>query len=114
MSRPPSRSWITRAVVGIVLGVVAIVLSGIYISVEETLEQAVAAEILPRELRSLGFGVLASANAIGDMISSTGVGLLLARGHQPLAFGLAAGIGLAGVAWMLVALRRWYHTAATV
>ena len=92
--------------------VVAIVLSGVYISVEETLEKAVAAEILPRESRSLGFGILASANAIGDMLSSIGVGLLLARGHQPLAFGLAAGVGLAGVGWMLVALRRWNHTGA--
>ena len=36
--------------------IVAIVLSGVYIAVEETLEKAVAAELLPRERRSLGFG----------------------------------------------------------
>ena len=53
------------------------VLSGSYIAVEETLEKAMAAEMLPRELRSLGFGLLAFANAGGDMISSLYVGFLL-------------------------------------
>jgi MFS family permease len=79
---------------------VAIVLSGVYISVEETLEKAVAAELLPRELRSLGFGVLATANAVGDMLSSLYVGLLLQQGTRVGAFGLAAAAGAAGVAWM--------------
>jgi hypothetical protein len=50
------------------------ILSGSYIAVEETLEKAVAAEMLSRELRSLGFGLLAFANAGGDMMSSLYVG----------------------------------------
>jgi MFS family permease len=75
--------------------------SGIYISVEETLEKAVAAELLPRELRSLGFGILACANAVGDMASSLYVGLLLQQGQARWAFGLAAGLGFIGVVWML-------------
>jgi MFS family permease len=82
--------------------VTAIVLSGLYISVEETLEKATAAEFLPRELRSLGFGYLACANAVGDMVSSLYVGFLSEHGHQRLAFCLAAGFGAAGVAWILV------------
>jgi MFS family permease len=82
----------------------AIVLSGVYIAVEETLEKAVAAEMLPRELRSLGFGILACANAVGDMASSLYVGFLLEAGRPVLAFGLAAGLGALGVLWMLVAL----------
>lgn len=86
--------------------VVAILLSGIYIAVEETLEKAVAAEMLPREQRSLGLGVLASANAVGDMVSSIGVGLLLAAGHMRSAFFLAALFGLAGTLWMLLFARR--------
>jgi MFS family permease len=85
--------------------VLAILLSGVYYSVEETMEKAAAAELLPRELRSLGFGILASANALGDMVSSVGVGLLLQRGQPRLAFGLAAGAGALGVIWLLVALR---------
>lgn len=84
---------------------VAVALSGIYIAVEETLEKAVAAEMLPRELRSLGFGVLACANAVGDMASSLYVGFLLEAGRPALAFGIAAGLGALGVLWMLVALR---------
>jgi MFS family permease len=85
--------------------VLAILLSGVYYSVEETIEKAAAAELLPRELRSLGFGILASANAIGDVAASVGVGLLLQRGEPRLAFGLAAGAGALGVTWLLVALR---------
>jgi len=60
-----------------------------------------AAEFLPRELRSLGFGYLACANAVGDVVSSLYVGFLAEHGHQRLAFCLAAGFGAAGVAWML-------------
>lgn len=86
--------------------VAAIVLSGVYISVEETLEKAVAAELLPRELRSLGFGILACANAVGDMASSLYVGFLLQHGEQRWAFGLAAGLGVAGVVWMVGVLNR--------
>lgn len=86
--------------------VVAILLSGVYIAVEETLEKAVAAEWLPRERRSLGFGILACGNAVGDMVSSLYVGLLLEAGHAPVAFGIAAGVGALGVGWMLWLLRR--------
>lgn len=80
--------------------VVAILCSGVYIAVEETLEKALAAEMLPREQRSLGLGVLASANAVGDMLSSLGVGLLLATGHTRLAFLAPAAFGALGTIWM--------------
>jgi MFS family permease len=86
--------------------VVAILLSGCYIAIEETLEKAVAAEFLPRELRSLGFGLLACANAVGDMGSSLYVGLLLGAGHHGLAFAAPAAVGLLGVVWMLVLRQR--------
>jgi MFS family permease len=86
--------------------VVAIVLSGCYIAIEETLEKAVAAEFLPRELRSLGLGILACANAVGDMGSSLYVGFLLDAGHSRLAFAAPAVVGLLGVVWMLVLLKR--------
>ncbi len=85
--------------------VLAIILSGVYIAIEETLEKAVAAELLPRERRSLGFGILACGNAVGDMVSSLYVGLLLEAGYTTLAFGLAASFGAAGVAWMLWLIR---------
>jgi MFS family permease len=86
--------------------VVAIAMSGVYIAIEETLEKAVVAQLLPREQRSLGLGVLASANALGDLGSSVTVGLLLASGHDTLAFLVPAFAGALGVAWMAGLLAR--------
>jgi MFS family permease len=80
--------------------VVAIALSGVYIAIEETLEKAVVADLLPREQRSLGLGVLASANALGDLGSSVFVGVMLASGHGVLAFAIPACVGALGVVWM--------------
>jgi MFS family permease len=86
--------------------VVAIALSGIYIAVEETVEKALASEMLSREQRSLGLGVLAGANAVGDMSSSIGVGLLLDAGLPAIAFAIPAVAGSLGTLWMIVAVRR--------
>lgn len=102
---------VTNLVLALFLGslsslIAAIVMSGIYIAVEETLEKAVAAELLPRELRSLGFGILACTNAVGDMASSVYVGLLLEAGRPSVAFGIAAAFGVAGVSWLLWARAR--------
>jgi MFS family permease len=90
--------------------VAAILLSAIYLAAEETLEKATAATLLPRELRSLGFGILASTNAVGDMASSVAVGCLLQAGRPEMAFGFAAAFGLAGVLWLANLARR--ETAA--
>ena len=54
--------------------VVVFLFSGTYIAIEETLEKATVADILPRESRSLGLGYLACGNAVGDMASSLYVG----------------------------------------
>ncbi|MGN6104713.1 MAG: MFS transporter [Kofleriaceae bacterium] len=85
---------------------VAIALSGIYIAIEETLEKAVVAELLPRDQRSLGLGILASANALGDLGSSVFVGAMLATGHPVAAFAIPAGVGALGVLWMWSLARR--------
>jgi MFS family permease len=86
--------------------VVAIALSGVYIAIEETLEKAVVAELLPRDQRSLGLGVLASANALGDLGSSVFVGAMLATGHTTAAFAVPAAVGALGVVWMFVLSKR--------
>ena len=86
--------------------IVAIVLSGCYIAIEETLEKAVVTEFLPREQRSLGLGILACTNAVGDMGASLYVGFLLSAGHHGLTFAAPAAIGLLGVVWMLALLKR--------
>jgi MFS family permease len=79
---------------------VAIALSGIYIAIQETLEKASAASFLPREQRSFGLGILASANAVGDMASSLFVGFMLHAGHTTLAFLVPAALGFLGTLWM--------------
>jgi hypothetical protein len=80
-------------------------LSGTYIAVEETLEKATIADLIPRELRSLGLGILACGNAAGDMASSIYVGYFVQAGQPQIAFGLAAAFGAIGVLWMLGVIR---------
>jgi MFS family permease len=92
---------------GEVAWVVAVIaMSGVYIAVEEVVEKASAAEFLPREVRSLGLGILACANALGDMASSLTVGFLLQRNLPLLAFGIPAACGALGVLWLLVVMKR--------
>ncbi len=86
--------------------VAAVVMSGVYIAVEEVVEKASVVQILPRELRSLGLGILACGNALGDMVSSVTVGTLLQKGLPALAFGLPAAFGALGVLWLLAVLPR--------
>jgi MFS family permease/HEAT repeat protein len=50
--------------------------AGVFIAVEDALEGAIAAELLPAETRGLGYGVLGSVNGVGDLLSSVTVGLL--------------------------------------
>jgi hypothetical protein len=42
----------------------------------ETVEGSAAAEFLPSEVRGVGFGVLATVNGLGDLLSSALVGVL--------------------------------------
>ena len=50
--------------------------AGVYMGFWETVESAVAAMLLPAESRGVGFGVLATVNGIGDVVSSVLVGCL--------------------------------------
>jgi MFS family permease len=51
-------------------------LAGIHVGVAQSLEKSAASEILPPTNRGSGFGVLATANGIGDLVSSIVVGAL--------------------------------------
>ncbi len=51
-------------------------LAGIHSGIQQSLEKSLAAELLPTQIRGSGFGVLATANGIGDLISSIAVGAL--------------------------------------
>ena len=84
----------------------AFLLSGVAIAVEETVEKACVSEMLPRESRSYGLGVLATANAVGDMVSSIGVGVLWDRMGAGSAFGSAAGCSATGLLLLVAIARR--------
>jgi MFS family permease len=51
-------------------------LSGVYMGFWETVEGSAAAELLPSAVRGVGFGVLATVNGVGDLLSSALVGML--------------------------------------
>jgi MFS family permease len=51
-------------------------LAGVHDAFQQSLEKSLAAELLPRSVRGTGFGVLATANGIGDFVSSIAVGAL--------------------------------------
>lgn len=76
--------------------VVAIVMSGMYVAAEETLEKATCAALIPRASRSKAFGILAAANSLGDLASSVGIGLALQFGSAPLAFSICAVLAACG------------------
>lgn len=51
-------------------------LAGIYVAVEETLEDSLCAELTDESQHGMAFGMLATVNGVGDFLSSVIVGLL--------------------------------------
>ena len=86
------------------------VLSGLYIAIEETVEKATAAKMIPSEARSYALGLLATANAVGDLTSSVLTGWLLDHMGRAWAYGIAAGFTGAGFIAMLGFTLRWGRT----
>jgi len=71
-------------------------LAGASVGTEEALEKATGADYLAAHQRTIGFGILATVNGVGDFVSSALVGILWATVGPAPAFGLAAVICLAG------------------
>jgi hypothetical protein len=69
---------------------------GLCIAIEDTLERAIAANLLPEDLRSTGYGVLATANGIGDLISSLVVGVPWTAVGPTAGFAYAVGLSVVG------------------
>ena len=74
---------------------------GIYIGVEESCEDSLCAELVGEAHHGMGFGVLATVNGIGDMLSSFIVGLLWSTVGISAAFGYAAVLATAGALLVL-------------
>jgi MFS family permease len=70
--------------------VLVFVLGGIYVGVEETLEDSLCAELVEEDHHGMAFGVLATVNGIGDFISSIVVGALWSAFGTTVAFGYSA------------------------
>ena len=71
---------------------------GIYVAIEETVEDSFCAELVPTDHHGMAFGVLATVNGIGDFLSSIVVGALWS------AFGTRAAFGFSGLLFFSGAL----------
>lgn len=71
-------------------------LAGLYVAIQDTLEKSVAAQLLPREVRATGYGVLATVNGLGDFFSSITVGFLWTMISPAAGFEYAAILAAAG------------------
>lgn len=67
--------WIV-AVPSVWMLAVLFALGGVFIAAEDALEGALAADLLPEDVRGTGYGVLATVNGLGDFLSSIVVGVL--------------------------------------
>ncbi|MEJ5237489.1 MAG: MFS transporter [Limisphaera sp.] len=72
------------------------VLAGIYIAIEETLEDSLCAELVAESQQGMAFGTLATVNGIGDLVSSVVVGALWTAWGTEVAFAYSAVLFLAG------------------
>jgi MFS family permease len=73
-------------------------LAGVHHAFEQSLEKSLAAELIPSEVRGTGFGVLATANGIGDLFSSVVVGTLWSAVNPAAGFLYAAAFAVVGAA----------------
>jgi MFS family permease len=77
------------------------ILGGVYVAIEETLEDSFCAELVTEEQHGMAFGTLATVNGVGDFVSSIVVGALWSSVGTSLAFGYSAVLFFAG-AWLVL------------
>ena len=92
----PLNVWVLTAV---------FVLAGVYIAMEETLEDSFTAELVGQTQHGMAFGTLAMVNGFGDFISSIVVGLLWTRFGTSIAFTYSAVLFIAG-SWLVAQVAR--------
>jgi MFS family permease len=74
---------------------------GIYVAIEETLEDSFCAELVEESYHGMAFGVLATVNGVGDFVSSLVVGALWTTFGTGVAFGYSAVLFTAGTLLVL-------------
>jgi MFS family permease len=87
------------------------VVGGIYIAVEETLEDSLCAELVEESHHGMAFGVLATVNGVGDFLSSIVVGVLWSAYGTQVAFGYSAVLFFAGAILVARLPRNRQHAA---
>ena len=75
---------------------VIFLIGGVYVAMEETLEDSLCAELVGEEHHGIAFGTLATVNGIGDFLSSAIVGVLWTMSGTAVAFGYSAALFVAG------------------
>ena len=76
-------------------------LAGTFIGIAETLEDSLCAELVGEEQHGMAFGVLATVNGVGDLLSSIIVGVLWTVAGTTVAFGYSAGLFALGALLVL-------------
>jgi len=77
------------------------IVGGIYVAMEETLEDSFCAELVGEEHHGMAFGTLATVNGIGDFLSSLIVGVLWTVFGTQVAFVYSALLFVAG-GWLVM------------
>jgi MFS family permease len=85
--------------------IVVFALGGSAYAIQQSLERAIAADMVPAEVRSTGFGTLATVNGMGDLISSLAVGLLWTAFSAQVAFAFSLALTAVGTLAIVLALR---------
>jgi MFS family permease len=70
--------------------VIVFAAAGIYVGIEEALEAAMTADLVPPELHGTAYGALGTINGIGDLFASAVVGVLWTAVSPVAGFGYAA------------------------
>lgn len=88
----PLNVWVLALIFGV---------GGVYVAIEETLEDSFCAELVHEDHHGMAFGTLATVNGVGDFASSLIVGLLWTGFGTSVAFGYSAVLFLCGSLMML-------------
>lgn len=71
-------------------------LGGVYMAVQDPLEGALTADLVPNESRGTAYGVLGAVNGVGDLVASVMLGTLWTEVSPVFAFGCSAAMMVAG------------------
>lgn len=75
--------------------------AGVYIAMEDALEGAIPADLVPREARGTAYGLMGTVNGVGDLAASVLVGTLWTAVSPAAGFAAAGALMTAGAALVL-------------